>query len=77
MLVRRPHDGSFVDDAKATGFHVGQVAANNGARLHNDLAVQDDVLGAAQDGVPADLVTGRLFENSLFIQSRIRVVTTK
>lgn len=47
LLVRRPDDGPFVDHTEAAGFHVSQIAAYDGARLHDDFAVQDDVLRAA------------------------------
>lgn len=60
LLVRRPDDGPLVDHTEATSFHVGQIAANDGACLHDDFSVQNDVLRAAQNGVAADLVAGGL-----------------
>lgn len=61
LFVRRSNDGPFIDHTVAAGFHIGQVTPDDGTRLDNHLAVQNYVLGAAQDGVSADLVSGCLY----------------
>ncbi len=60
LLEGRSDDGLRADDAVTSDAHVGQVAADDGVRLHNVLPVKDDVLGAAQHRLAAHAVAGRL-----------------
>lgn len=60
LFVRRPNDSSFINHAKSSGFYIGQVTSNNSTRLNDYLAVQNDVLGTAKNGVPTNLVSSSL-----------------
>lgn len=60
LLVQWPDHGSFADYTKSAHTDIGQVSTDDSTRLYDDLATQHDVLGATQDSLPADTVTGNL-----------------
>lgn len=63
LLERRMNHSPLADDTISTGFDIGQVSPNYGSRLHNHLSVQDDVLRAAEDGLPTDFIPRSLKGN--------------
>ena len=59
-LEWRPDHGLRADDAVPAHSHVGEVAADDGLALDDVLAVEDDVLGAAEDALSRNAVARSL-----------------
>lgn len=60
LFERRSDDGLARDDAVPADADVGQVPSDDGVALDDVLAIQDDVLGAAQHRLPGDAVARSL-----------------
>lgn len=59
LLEGRPDDGLAGDDAVSAHPHVGEVAPDDGLGLDDVLAVEDDVLGAAEHALATHSVAAR------------------
>ncbi len=68
LLERWSNDGLFAEDAVLAHADVGQVTTDH-ALTHDDvLAIEDNVLRAAQNRLSADLVASMLQNNTTSIQ---------
>ena len=76
LLERWPDHGFARDDAVSADSDVGKIASDDRVTLDDVLAVQDDILGSTEDGLPGDTVARGLGkERKRIIQRTLEVLT--